>query len=1214
MKTIRSLICIGVGLLVSALNVHAAPYASACSNNIATGTVTYYLNTATAASGVTITTYPSATATVSTGTQGSHTFALGTDTSYSIACTQNGTGTPAIETIASANSANTSWGGSPDPRGMGVNADPTNGPIFGSVYTCNGASGTGHGLGLFPLHSDLSYAFGATSAGLDSATFSGGTGGSAPYKCSVSRYDGSVVVAAIDSVVGQVVQFNGYLQSSSATQLLPKGQNTTGTAVSPYHGEIYGTPKTTGTLGGGNLVLYTFDYTMPTPSAVNSTFGGLSGAIGINSAYWNSAYKTTIVTTTGEWENLNRYTLNGTAPAAALPDLTLNYGSLALLVNDGLPGDIEVNPTNGYLYTTSERAGPGSAPILQIFDSTGATNLYSSAASATVDTIQSALSGVDAGSDEAGCLLRVSADGKYLCLANYFGYLSIFNLTNGIPDITTLNVIKYALGDDPPRGVDWDMADNVYVFNSDTGNLSVYDLGLSETCITSNDSTSLNGSFAVIAPPTATVVATTPLAYQAGNSYAGPGVVTGQYTITLSYAPAIATTVKFTMTGTATNVTTYTLTSSAGSSQLATSPYDVVFPIGTTSETVTLTPGASPAVGPTLTGIMTLTTGGGYGIGSPSSATVSIANSGAETFLVSSGAATMYRGMSSDFVTYTLTRWGDTNTSTAIPTTDFAMTGGAVYGTDYSAGPQPANFAKPATSGPGTSTIPVNPGDGAEYVEVGLPVAHGSFTGNETIILTATSGGGVAFQTGATSATDTLLDNLNPPEQVMWSDALVAGSPSNQYSVNWNVAFSQNTGLLPYQFFFANYNEVPTQDYDVVFGMPLSYDFVPNAPSGATTGLRVTVNKLASGAVGSGTSRAAGVNLYPNTCGYLSNSYAMRFSMNLIRGCADATATEYAIFGINHYGTNVNWIDGSTVVGTGASAFSFTNADGINFSIASDANQFGINGGAGDFFMSAASNYNATAGSPSYFPSTGYLPLPLPASPGLSYASYTNVFKNFGNAYDIADADNGADNGVYNAPNDQFAALNDAGVPASVSGFADDLYATSTSCTPPGNQLVGPWTDVEIKQYHGNVIQLSLNKTVMFTYTNKTIFTNGYPMLGYFDPFDSLGNGGAVYYSNVRVISLDPVITAESISGGTLTINFYSPDDLAVASSFAVYSAPSLNVNYTTNGTGTDQSPPFTVVAGTTITESSGVFTATVPYTGSPANQFYVIKETAVNP
>jgi hypothetical protein len=204
MKAIRSLLCMGIGgllsTLISTFSVHAAPYASACSNSA--GTVTYYLNAATVADAVTVTTYPSGAQMMSTGTQGSHTFALGTNTSYSIAVTQAGSGIPAIETIASANSANTSWGGSPDPRGMDVNDDPTNGPIFGTVYMANAESGTGHGLGLFPTHSDMSYAFGATSAGLDSALFSGGLIGSAPYKCSVSRYDGSVVVSSIDATVG----------------------------------------------------------------------------------------------------------------------------------------------------------------------------------------------------------------------------------------------------------------------------------------------------------------------------------------------------------------------------------------------------------------------------------------------------------------------------------------------------------------------------------------------------------------------------------------------------------------------------------------------------------------------------------------------------------------------------------------------------------------------------------------------------------------------------------------------------------------------------------------------------------------------------------------------------------------------------------------------------------------------------------------------------
>lgn len=1258
MKTLRNLLCIAVGILVPTLSVHAAPYASGCTNVNAT-TVVYYLNSAPASAGsVVITTYPSVTAVASgsrlpaTPVQGANTFIIATagDTSYTIAVTQTGTGTPARETIAAANSVNTSWGGSPDPRGMAVNADPTNGPIFGSVYEANGAAGTLHGLGLFPTHSDMSFAFGATTAGLDSASFSGGAGGSAPYKLSVSRYDGSVVVSSIDPTVGGVIQFNGYLQSSSATTLLPKGQNTTGTLASPYHGELYGSSKTTGTLAAGNLVLYTFDYTMPTPATVNSTFGGLAGAIGINSAYYNSAYKTTIVTTTGEWENLNRYTMNGTAPVSALPDLTINYGSLGLLPNDGLPGDIDVNPTNGFLYTTSERASPGSAPILQVFSANGATNLYTSAASATVDTIEALEAGVDGGSDEAGCMVRVSADGKYLCLGNYFGFLTIFNLTNGIPDSSTYLSISYVLGDDPPRGLDWDRADNVYVFNSSTGDLYIYDLGLTEVCVTSNDTSMLNGSFSVTGPPAATVTATTPLAYQAGNSYAGPGVVPGQFTINLSYAPASSQKITFGLTGTATNgaANTYTLSLGAGgavASSLTTSPYSVTFAGGQTSQQIILTPTASPAVGPTLTSILTLSgAGASYSTPSPNTATVSIANSGAQKLFVSGTAAsTMYRALPNDFCSFVITRWGDTNIGPyTVNPSSFALSGQAVYGTDFNAGVQPVSYTVVPTSGSG-SAFTVNQSDITEMVEVGLPVAHGSFTGNETVILgPGTASGSISFTLGTSTATALLLDNLYPPETDLWVDSLTTAGDS----VNWTVTYSIETGLAGWYYagplagasgpgpIFA-YNNTPPSDFDVTFGYNpdgtsgVAYDFVPSPPGVAipagdvtAPALRMTVNKQnAVGAISSG------VNAYPvgsAPSGGFSNNYALRFSMNLAHGCNGSFTTEYACFGINHYGTNVNWWQGNSVPGSGINTFSFTNADGVWFAVGEDPAGSGAVGGfPADYQMFTATNSGAAN---SYFPSTGFETLN-----GLSaFGSFSNVFKNPMDYTSESTVILPYNYAPYTATYGTYG--NAVGSPANISGWYTDAYS-SGSCggsgsagvpypgypiansyfpplpAPIGGQANGPWADVEIKQYNvstvagktTNVVTLSINKTVMFNYTNNTVFQGGYPMLGYFDPYSSEGNGGGVYYANARVVSLmGPTITAVANSGAHTLISFTSADP-----------ADDLTSYFTVTGS-TNVLGPFAPVAAT-ITKTGEIFTASVAYpfvaSPTPTAAYYVIRQ-----
>jgi hypothetical protein len=87
------------------------------------------------------------------------------------------------------------------------------------------------------------------------------------------------------------------------------------------------------------------------------------------------------------------------------------------------------------------------------------------------------------------------------------------------------------------------------------------------------------------------------------------------------------------------------------------------------------------------------------------------------------------------------------------------------------------------------------------------------------------------------------------------------------------------------------------------------------------------------------------------------------------------------------------------------------------------------------------------------------------------------------------------------------------------------------------------WANVEIKTVK-NLVTLSINKTVIFTYNNTTVWTNGTPMLGYEDPFSSIGGSdAAVYYSNIRVVRLaGPVITQQPtniIVGAGSNATFY---------------------------------------------------------------------------
>jgi len=543
------------------------------------------------------------------------------------------------------------------------------------------------------------------------------------------------------------------------------------------------------------------------------------------------------------------------------------------------------------------------------------------------------------------------------------------------------------------------------------------------------------------------------------------------------------------------------------------STYTVIVPAGQTSVPVTITPTANPASGPSLSVLLTLKGGSiNYSVVIPSTATAYIANSGEQTLVITAGGApTMYRGLPNDFASFVVTRWGDTNVWWIIPHTTFTVTGTATLGTDYTAGVQPVSYNSAANAGSG-SDIPVNPGDLTETIEVGLPQPHLNYTGSKTIIVSGTAGSSpLNFAFATNTATLTLLDNLYPPESVLWSDPLT--DPND--STNWNVAFSADTGTYPYQFFMTNYTGTPTNyinnavlDFDATFGYGnglggVAYDSLVTPPSGGPNALRVTCNKNVSDtnlyATATGGSQtlvgpASGVNLYPNNAPLFQGNYALRFSMALVHDCS-GTTTENVLFGINHYGTNVNWILGSVVQSNSAQGvFSFTNSDGTWFSLCCDAGQLSANSFY-DIILGTGTNGNKAN---SFFPSTGWW-----AVDGVPWSGFTNVFKypldyNGDAAYSV-----------------------DAGVPQNISGWNGDGYS-SYSCSTSG--VLGQWMDVDIEQSN-NVITLYMNKTKMLAYTNVTIFTNGTIMLGYMDPYAGQGVGGGAYFSNVRVVGLGPTVT-----------------------------------------------------------------------------------------
>jgi len=450
-----------------------------------------------------------------------------------------------------------------------------------------------------------------------------------------------------------------------------------------------------------------------------------------------------------------------------------------------------------------------------------------------------------------------------------------------------------------------------------------------------------------------------------------------------------------------------------------------------------------------------------------------------------------------------------------------------------------------------TTPTPVtfNPGDVSQTSVIqplyngALPIqttAH-AYVGPKNVSISIANGTGYFGSTS--NALMTILDQAYPTATVLWSDPLTNAADAG----NWTTTAANNdmqnvpiettiTGTSDNSVIFG---------YDLLNGDPVNLGAIPLPPSGAATALRVTANKGGGG-------RAAGVNLYPNGQSF-SGNYAVRFSMNIIQGFNNTVSTEGPLMGINHSGIATNWFANSALI-SGWGAAPGTNvwdADGIWYWINADND----NGGG------AYLEYTGLGGA---LPNTGWTLLASRTAGTFSGSFKSNDFSG----------------GVY-----WFAGT------AYIGGLVSGESILNGSPYTNNN-----WADVEIKQFN-NVVTLSIDKTPVFVYTNTTTFTNGTLMLGYNDPFSSVGApDAAVYYSNLKVVQLTPPVFSGStpvvVAGGNVTLTFSSPDATAT---FLLQSASNLN------GPWTDVSPqPIIVSLG------GGNYQFTTAKNGS--QQFYRIR------
>jgi len=825
----------------------AHPYASGITNTA--GTISFYLNETADTVGVY---FPDNNSTNFLGsglTAGVHSFALGAGTnSYVITVKKAGSGAP-NQISSDANNFNKFFGG----RCVAVNPHPTT-SNFGRIYVGNGSAGTTLSRsvqkGIYVLNADQSDAVGqgnlSRSAGITWGTSSTSY---APYKLSVGP-DDYVYIADATTDGAQMYRANADI-SGTADSLLsgrgllatPGGATVNGTP-NVNHGRVASSPIAYGSLAAGTLQVYDVDIDLPPLLYIQ------------------------------------RYDINaGPLPYASAPT-TLGNGVLG---GFAVYCDLRQAP-DGKFFLNEYRANFAANTTLRVFDTDATTELWN-------DTAAYGGSGTPLIGSYG---MAVSPDGKYVGTVLANGNWTFMRLTNGIPDLSTL-VTNTLAGGSTARGISFDSAENVYLVSGGSCLLRVFSLGLTTTCITSNDASTVHGSFSLVTPSTTvSTVATVPVTSQDTTQ------PKGQFTITRTGDTTLALAVPFTLTGTATNGIQYT-----------TLPLTATIPAAQASVNVFVTAIPNAIPGPTRTVIMSVLGAPSYSVVAPSSATVVIVDTNKPAISIALTDTQFYE-RTNDFARFTLSRLGNTNVD--LPAINVTYGGTAVAGTHFY-GYASTNMA------PGTST---------EHVYV-YPIHDGVVTGPLTVTASVAAAGDGSYTVGtpATSGAVTRVDSDDPPETVLWSDNF-----STDTSASWTNLFAAAPDPTPDY----DINVLPASGAGGAMGTwPFDYSalLIPSAPhttDGSTKGLFLTVNK------NDAIAAAAALNLYPIGQSF-SGNYALRFDMFLIRNTLSGQ-TEYALFGINHSGTKTNWFRNSTTTFTGVDAAAW-DFDGIFYDVEADGASLG---------------------------------------------------------------------------------------------------------------------------------------------------------------------------------------------------------------------------------------------------------------------------------
>ena len=232
------------------------------------------------------------------------------------------------------------------------------------------------------------------------------------------------------------------------------------------------------------------------------------------------------------------------------------------------------------------------------------------------------------------------------------------------------------------------------------------------------------------------------------------------YTFTRDGSTANAMTVNFSVGGTA-SFTEPDYTQTGAATFTATSG-TVVIPSGSSSATVTIDPSADLTVEPDETVVLTVTSGTGYSVGSPSVATGTITNDDTDVSVAVSPASVAEDGATN--LVYTFTRVGVTSSALSV---NFSVGGTATFG----ASPDDYTQTGATSFTPPTGVVTFAPGSSTAQVTID-PEADNTVEPDETVILTVTAGAG--YNVGAPASATGTITNDDTDVSVAVSPASVA--------------------------------------------------------------------------------------------------------------------------------------------------------------------------------------------------------------------------------------------------------------------------------------------------------------------------------------------------------------------------------------------------------------------------------------------------------